>query len=58
MCFFFGDLISVAFPVVGAVVDVVFVVVGIAIVIAVVVNKVGGVGIVNHSFVVLVLISL
>ena len=42
----------------GAVIDVVFVVVGIAVVIAVVVNKVGGVGVVNHIFVVLMLISL
>ena len=42
----------------GAVIDVVFVVVGIAVVIAVVINKVAGVGVVNHSVVLLVLMSL
>ena len=49
---------SVAVPVVGAVVDVMVVVSGIAVVIAVVVNKVAGVDIVNHSLVLLVVTSL
>ena len=40
---------SVAVPVFGAVIDVVFVVVDIAVTITVVVNKVAGVDVVNHS---------